>query len=225
MYIKRTQRTRKGKTYTNHLLVESVHTPKGPRHKVICSLGDLRPRPRAAWLKLAHRVEDALLGQASLLEAEDAEVARVVRRVRARQARGLERTRASRPAEGAVVSVRTEGVRTERHRAAGAVHVGHQMWTRLGLDGILAGQGLRERTRKIAEVMVLNRLCEPLSENAMPEWIATTALCDILGKEVERYSGMALYRTLDRVLPHRVAIEGALAAREAELFNLRPPYL
>jgi transposase len=31
---------------------------------------------------------------------------------------------------------------------------------------------------------------------------------------------MALYRTMDRVLPHRAAIEGALAAREAELFNL-----
>jgi len=220
MYIKRTQRMRKGKTYTNHLLVESIHTPKGPRHKVICSLGDLRPRPRAEWLKLAHRVEDALVGQASLLEGDDAEVSRIVRRVRARQTRTSQGVGEGARAEQGVVAVLSDGVRTERHRTAGAVHVGHQMWRRLGLDAILAGQGLRERTRQIAEVMVLNRLCEPLSENAMPEWIATTALGDILGKEVETYNGMALYRTLDRVLPHRIAIEGALAARETELFNL-----
>ena len=31
-------------TYFNYLLVESVLTPKGPRQKVICSLGDLSPR-------------------------------------------------------------------------------------------------------------------------------------------------------------------------------------
>jgi hypothetical protein len=39
MFIKRTTKRVKGKTYVNHLLVESVATPKGPRHKVVCSLG------------------------------------------------------------------------------------------------------------------------------------------------------------------------------------------
>jgi len=42
-------------------LVESVHTPKGPRQNTICSLGDLSPRPRREWLKLACKIEDALL--------------------------------------------------------------------------------------------------------------------------------------------------------------------
>jgi hypothetical protein len=31
MYIRKSTRTYKGKTYTNHLLVESVQTAKGPR--------------------------------------------------------------------------------------------------------------------------------------------------------------------------------------------------
>jgi hypothetical protein len=51
MFIRKTTRKYKDKTYTNHLLVESVHTPKGPRQKVICSLGDLSPRPAGEWLK------------------------------------------------------------------------------------------------------------------------------------------------------------------------------
>ncbi len=54
MYIRKATRRYKDKTYTNYVLVESVRTPKGPRQKTICSLGDLAPRPREAWLKLAH---------------------------------------------------------------------------------------------------------------------------------------------------------------------------
>ncbi len=53
MYVRQTTRRYKDKTYTNYLLVEAIHTPKGPRQKVICSLGDLSPRPSEEWLRLA----------------------------------------------------------------------------------------------------------------------------------------------------------------------------
>ena len=68
MYIRTTTRKYKTKTYTNHILVESVHTPKGPRQRTVCSLGDLKPRSRTQWLKLAHKVEVALVGQGDLFE-------------------------------------------------------------------------------------------------------------------------------------------------------------
>src|SRR6202051_705653 len=86
MYIRKSVRSYKGRTYTNFLLVESVHTPKGPRQNTICSLGDLSPRPREEWLKLACRIEDALVGQGDLLDPDNGEVADLVRRVRARRA-------------------------------------------------------------------------------------------------------------------------------------------
>ena len=66
MYIRRTTKRHKGKTYHNYLLVESVATSRGPRQKVICSLGDLSPRPKSEWLQLARKLEAALTGQASL---------------------------------------------------------------------------------------------------------------------------------------------------------------
>ena len=62
MYVRKTTRRYKGKIYTNYLLVESVHTPRGPRQKVVCSLGDLSPRTAEEWLRLVHKVEDALAG-------------------------------------------------------------------------------------------------------------------------------------------------------------------
>ena len=50
MYIRKTVRRYKDKIYVNFLLVESVLTDKGPRQKVICSLGDLSPAPPQQWL-------------------------------------------------------------------------------------------------------------------------------------------------------------------------------
>ena len=63
MFIKKSSKTVNGKTYVNHLLVESVNTPKGPRHKVICSLGNLDPGPPEKWLGVAQNIEKALGGQ------------------------------------------------------------------------------------------------------------------------------------------------------------------
>ena len=62
MYIRKSTRTYKGKTYTNHVLVESVQTAKGPRQHTICSLGSLEPAPAEDWLALAHKLQSALTG-------------------------------------------------------------------------------------------------------------------------------------------------------------------
>ena len=86
MYVRQTTRRYKDKTYTNYLLVESIHTPKGPRQKVICSLGDLSPRPAEDWLRLARKVENALVGQANLFSNPDPEVEQIVRQIQTRQA-------------------------------------------------------------------------------------------------------------------------------------------
>ncbi|MFC1834746.1 IS1634 family transposase [Thermodesulfobacteriota bacterium] len=84
MFIRTKKLKYKDKTYTNYQLVESFHTPKGPRRKVICSLGNLKPRPKADWLKLAHKVESALVGQMDMLEKEDQEVSDIVVKIRER---------------------------------------------------------------------------------------------------------------------------------------------
>src|SRR6516164_2793740 len=79
MYIRKTIRRYKDKTYVNYLLVESVLTDKGPRQRVVCSLGDLSPAPLQQWLALARKLQDALTGQLSLpgLADEDPELERL----------------------------------------------------------------------------------------------------------------------------------------------------
>jgi transposase len=212
MFIRQTKRSVQGRTYTNYLLVESVRTAQGPRQKVVCSLGDLRPRPRQDWLKLAHKIAAALVGQDDLLEPGDAEVAQ-----------GVAKARAHRPrSRAAAIAIDPAGVCSEAHREAGPVHVGLQIWRRLGLDAILRERKLPPKTCRLACAMVLNRLIAPASEHALPDWIRRSALADLLGSELDRIDAQPLYRTLDQLYPHRAAIETELVARERSLFNLEP---
>ncbi len=215
MYIRRTTRRVKGKTYHNHLLVESIATPNGPRQRVICSLGALAPAPRGAWLGLAQKLHAALAGQTTLLPdaTVDALAARVQPPRRPAAARGAD-------GPGAAIAVDPDQMTLEEVREAGPVHVGHQMWQTLTLDAILAAAGLSARARLLTEVMTLNRLVSPAAEHAMPDWIRRTALGDLLGVDFATLSDEALYRNLDRLHPQRAAIEQALAARERTLFNL-----
>jgi transposase len=216
VYIRKTTKTHKGKTYNNYLLVESISTPKGPRQKILCSLGSLAPAPREHWLDLAHRVQASLAGQLSLSPAE-AVLPTLVKKGR----RGPKPRRASSQTSApAAVAVDSEGVNVEEAREAGAVHVAHQMWEQLGLNEILGSAGLSPRACRLSEAMTLNRLIAPLSEHAMPDWIRSTALADILGTDFSGLHDEALYRNLDRLHPHREWIERELAEREQSLFSL-----
>ena len=49
----------------------------------------------------------------------------------------------------------TDQLRQEEAREAGPVHVGHQMWLRLGIDDTLLEVGLSPEARRLTEVMVL----------------------------------------------------------------------
>jgi transposase len=213
MYIRKSTRKHKGKTYSNYLLVESVQTPKGPRQHVICSLGNLEPAPQEEWLALAHKLEASLRGQLSL-GASQVESEEIVAKVR----RTKKRTLFVNP--GSLIEVDSDRVDVEQAREAGPVHVGHQIWKQLRLDTILLHAGLSERARTVTEAMALNRLIHPLSEHAMPDWIRRTALGDILKEDFSELEDESLYRNLDRLHPSRELIERELAEQEKTLFNL-----
>src|SRR5215467_10988595 len=124
MYVRKSTRKYKGKTYTNHLLVESIQTPKGPRQRIICSLGSLEPGPAEDWLGLAHKLQSALEGQEALPESSE-QIQEWVQRAR-RKNRSANQSGPDRP--DSVVTVEADGIEIEQAREAGPVHVGHQLW-------------------------------------------------------------------------------------------------
>lgn len=213
MYIRKSVSKQKGKIYTNYLLVESIQTLKGPRQRVICSLGNLAPAPKEEWLALAHKLEAALKGQLGLSGSQE-EIEKIVAEVR----RTKRRAYFTNP--NSIIEVDSDRVDVELAREAGPAHVGHQIWRQLRLDDILRHAELSDRARVVTEAMTLNRLIHPLSEHAMPDWIRRTALGDILNEDFSGLEDESLYRNLDRLHPKRELIEGELAQQEKTLFNL-----
>ncbi len=208
MYLRQTTRRYKDTTYTNHLLVESIQTSKGPRQRIICSLGSLEPAPAETWLGVAHKLEAALQGQASL-PGSAAAIADLTEKAR----------RGTRPAR-ATIDFEVDHVAMEESREAGPVHVGHQVWQQLRIERILRRAGLSARACVLTEAMTLNRLIAPRSEHAMPDWMRRTALSDVLHTDFAALDDQALYRNLDRLHPKREAIERELAEQEQTLFTL-----
>jgi len=216
MYIRKSTRTYKGKTYTNHLLVESVQTAKGPRQRTICSLGSLEPAPAEDWLGLAHKLQAALQGQ-ECLSGSSTEIREWVKKARNKKKSTV---RSDEDQWRSTVTSEPDKVQVEQAREAGPVHVGHQLWRQLGINQILQQAGLSSRACRLTEVMTMNRLICPSSEHAMPDWIRGTALGDILQEDFSALEDEALYRNLDRLHPNRERIERELAEREKTIFNL-----
>jgi len=124
-----------------------------------------------------------------------------------------------------VVAVRLKGLHLERARSFGDVWLGWTLWRALRLDELCAELLPPGREAipwaQMAAVLVIARLCEPSSELHIAEdWYRKTALEDLLGLPGERINDDRLYRSLDRLLPHKEGIEQHLKKRLGELFAL-----
>jgi len=130
-----------------------------------------------------------------------------------------------RPGPERTIAVRLDRVRLERTRRFGDVWLSWTLWRALGLDQ-LCGQLMPEGRAEVpwptvAAVLVMSRLCEPSSELHIAEdFYRTTALEDMLDLPAEQVNDDRLYRALDRLLPHKRAIEEHLQKRLGELFDL-----
>ena len=123
------------------------------------------------------------------------------------------------------MAIQVDAIHLERGRSFGAVWLGWILWQALKLDELLAELLPEKREAvpwsQVAAILVIGRLCEPSSELHVAErWYRTTALEELLGIGPESIYDERLYRTLDRLLPHKQAIEQHLVKRLGELFAI-----
>src|SRR5215510_10391927 len=111
-----------------------------------------------------------------------------------------------------MVPVRLKGIRIERPRQFGDVYLALALWRGTGLEA-LSEQLLpigKERIAwsRMAAVLVAARFCEPSSELHIAEdWYRRTALSDLLQLDDEEVNKDRLYRVLDHLLAHKIALE------------------
>jgi transposase len=198
VYLRHSTVRKDGKTHTYWRLVRSVRRGGKVRQETVAQLGELdaqgRARAKALARQMTGRVE-----QYELFE--------------------------DRPPESASVEVRLDRVRVERSRRFGDVWLGWTLWRALELDRLCDERMVVGREQvpwpTMAAILTIARLCEPSSELHIAEdWYRRTALEDLLGVPSEQVNDDRLYRALDRLLPHKVAIEQHLRKRLGELFAL-----
>jgi transposase len=200
VYLRHTIRRKDGKSHVYWRLVRSVRRGGKVRQETVAQLGELDGEGRARAAELARSMvgggEENSQGQ--LFDA-------------------------FKPTDS--IAVKLDAVRLERSRSFGAVWLGWMLWRALKLDELLGELLPRQREAvwwaEVVGILVVARLCEPSSELHVAErWYRSTALEDLLGVSVENIYDERLYRGLDRVLPHKQAIEQHLVKRLGELFDL-----
>ena len=124
------------------------------------------------------------------------------------------------------VPIRLKGVRVERSLRFGDVYLALALWRALRFDEFCEGfmEPGREEVSwdKMAAVLACARLCEASSELHIAEdWYRRTALSDLLQLSPDLVKKDRLYRAMDRLLPHKGALESHLSRRFGELFEVQ----
>lgn len=216
MYIRQCHRVKNGRRHAYWALVESYRTASGPRQRVVAWLGKLDEAGRLGVQQTAEAVAGS----------EEAEMVTSAHRSQplSRQMR-FEFDDDVSAVTPRWVEVNAAGVRVENLRQFGGPWIALHLIRTLQLDTFLSNV-LPEGRELVgwdvsSLILIMARLLEPASELFTAEqWYPKTALPDLLGVSQERVDDNRLYRTLDRILPHKEALETHLKNRLGELFDL-----
>jgi DDE family transposase len=200
LYLRHSVRRKNGKQHTYWRRVRAVRRGGKVVQETVAQLGEVDAEGRTSARMLAQQITGADQQQRELFETAAGD---------------------ARP-----IAVRLDRVRIERARWFGGVWLGWKLWRALQLDQLriaLMAEG-REAIpwAQMAAVLVIARLLEASSELHIAEdWYRRSALEDLLGLPIARVNDDRLYRALDRLLPHKLALEQHLRRRLGELFALK----
>ena len=205
MYLRFARRRKDGKEHRYWSIVESKRCAGGRVvQRPVLYLGEINDGQREAW---CHQIE--ALDEAS----------------------GRHRQLALFPAERTVpdhakgfgVQVRLDRMELHRPRQWGACWLACHLYEQLRLDRFFAPllANSREGTnwQHILQTLVCYRLIDPGSEWRLHrQWFEQSAMADLLGEDYSLVEKNALYRCLDKLLPHKAALFSHLRARWQDLF-------
>jgi Transposase DDE domain len=205
MYLRFARRRKDGKEHRYWSIVESRRCAGGRAvQRPVLYLGEINDSQHAAWCRLIE-VFDEGSGRHRQLALFPAE-------------RALPDQ-----AEGFGVQVRLDAMELHRPRQWGACWLACHLYEQLELDRFFSPllPDSREGTswRHILQTLVCYRLIDPGSEWRLHrQWFEASAMADLLGEDYGLVEKNALYRCLDKLLPHKRALFAHLRARWHDLF-------
>ena len=233
MFIREFKQTNKktGEVYINHKLVASIRTSKGPRQRVVMSLGTLTV-DRLDWKRLAHALECRITGQQSLLEAHDADLERLALKLVSNNnlshslevlfdAKVQEQEESlKKPDRSQYVPIDLNSVKLKKTRGLGAELLCLQAWNMLGFTDILKKLRFSMTSISLTMVLLFGRMISPGSERHTIEWFQKrSALQELPGvSDIKNCGKDRYYEVADDLYCMKERIEDMLFCKEREYF-------
>lgn len=206
-------------------LVENIRTARGPRVRIVVSLGTKFKVPKSDRSAVARIVKERLSGQLSFFSYDAQLVGHadyIVKKIQTEGKWDSARQRVSEFKESGrqTAEIFVEDVEHGYTRELGPILIGDTFWNRLNFPSILREYEFRESEIKTAEIAVLNRLISQDSENGIIPWLWTVAIDELLGIDFMQFGHDRFYRISDKLLKYQSYIEEELYQREKDLFSL-----
>jgi transposase len=208
MYLRCNRRLKDGKEHRYWNIVESKRCAGGKVvQRNVLYLGEINDSQRESWCEVIEAFDEGTKRptQLALFPAERS---------------------VPDHARGYGVQVRLDRMRLHRPRQWGACWLACVLYEQLGLDRFWARRlpDSREGTcwRHILQTLVCYRLIDPGSEWRLHRlWFEQSAMGDLLGQDYALVEKNALYRCLDKLLPHKTELFNHLRERWQDLFGAR----
>lgn len=209
MFLRINRKRVNGESYEYWTLCESYRTERGPRQRVVATLGKLTEEDlTAGW----EHMEGLLDGR------------------KPGPVQGELFTENCKPSASRWEMADLNNMSVERVRDFGSVFLAMALWRRLDLHKLLLDlipQGKEEIPwAEVAAVLTAGKFCGQASELAIAEhWYCRTAMDEITGIEPALVNDDRLYRALDQLLPRKDALCEHLMKRYKQWFGVRFEFL
>jgi transposase len=206
MFLKSNRRIKDGKEHLYYTLNESLRIGRRSIQRTILHLGELTTSQHHRWRHTIEVInERSESRQMELLTDQE-----------------QERRGSSEDAD--VVAIRLSSLQVCNSREFGSSWVGVKMWQMLELDRFWSERLGEQRGdipwEKVAELLAVNRLCDPGSElHVHEQWYPKSAMGFLLDCSDAVAEKDRLYRCLDRLVEHKADLEKHLKSKWGELFH------
>lgn len=216
-----TKNQKTGHEYTTHRLVETRQTEKGPRQRMVMSIGKL-DLPRSRWKELAKALEYRLSGAENFAPDDIKCVADEVMKNQIDLV-GYREEKDKREEGALYENIDLNSIGSSNSRSIGPELACCSTWKLLGIDDILDHLGFSQREKSLTKIVVMGRLIKPGSDRSTWEWYRSqSSLRELLPTDEEEVGRNSIYEVADLLMEHKEGIEKALYSSMIGLHNTAP---
>jgi len=229
MYIRESKTTNKktGKVYIKHTLVESIRTAKGPRQKLVMTLGRLT-LDRSLWKSLAFALESYLNGEQEVEYLNFFNSPEELIEEITHQRAIIDNNRKLKAEQDAIETKKEKDIRevdvnslsVTESRSLGPELVANNAWELLEFESILQDCGFKEKEIALAAAVIWGRLINPGSDIATWRWLREkSSLNDFFNVDISKVHKDKVYGIADKLLKHKDKLESRLYKRQKDIFS------